>query len=70
LTHQEAKQAKEQLAHTHLYGRHLVLEWAEEDSNDIEELRRKQSVGVMSNAPLKKQKLEFEIEGDDMEDEF
>jgi multiple RNA-binding domain-containing protein 1 len=28
LTHEEAKAATESLASTHLYGRHLVLEWA------------------------------------------
>lgn len=29
LTHQEALTARNALEHTHLYGRHLVLEWAE-----------------------------------------
>lgn len=32
LTHQEALNAKTALAHTHLYGRHLVLEWAKPES--------------------------------------
>jgi hypothetical protein len=41
------------------------LEWTEEDSKEIEE-----AVGVMSNALLKKQKLEFEVEGDGMQDEL
>lgn len=43
LTHQEAANAKTSLAHTHLYGRHLVLEWAkleaEDDEEQLEELR-------------------------------
>jgi multiple RNA-binding domain-containing protein 1 len=46
LTHQEAVNAKTTLAHTHLYGRHLVLEWAKpemesDDAEKIEELREK-----------------------------
>lgn len=34
LTHQEAANAKKALAHTHLYGRHLVLEWARTEGVD------------------------------------
>jgi multiple RNA-binding domain-containing protein 1 len=37
---QEAKQAFEALQHTHLYGRHLVVEWAKED-DDVAQLRAK-----------------------------
>ncbi|WRT65936.1 uncharacterized protein IL334_002887 [Kwoniella shivajii] len=41
-THTEASRAMEALKHTHLLGRHLVLEWAKEsDSVDIEGLREK-----------------------------
>ena len=40
LTKQEAKNAMESVKHTHLYGRHLVLEWAEEDAN-LETIREK-----------------------------
>jgi multiple RNA-binding domain-containing protein 1 len=40
LTKQEAKQAFESLSSTHFYGRHLVLEWAEDDSS-IAALRMK-----------------------------
>jgi multiple RNA-binding domain-containing protein 1 len=37
LTHKEAEAAMQSLSQTHLYGRHLVLEWAsEEDANDVE----------------------------------
>lgn len=37
---QEARNAKEALSQTHLYGRHLVLEWAEDEDN-IDNLREK-----------------------------
>ena len=40
LTHLEAKRALETLAHTHLYGRHLVLEFAEADRS-LEQIRAK-----------------------------
>ncbi len=40
LTHQEAAAAKKALEGTHLYGRHLVIEYAEED-NSLEALRLK-----------------------------
>ena len=40
LTSQEASNAMDALARTHLYGRHLVLEWAE-DKNDMGTLRDK-----------------------------
>ena len=38
LTSQEAQNAMKALASTHLYGRHLVLEWAD-DKEDIDALR-------------------------------
>lgn len=34
LTHAEAKRALTSLAHTHFYGRHLVLEWAKSEGAD------------------------------------
>ncbi|OCF32912.1 multiple RNA-binding domain-containing protein 1 [Kwoniella heveanensis BCC8398] len=41
-THTEALRAMEALKHTHLLGRHLVLEWAKEgDSVDVSDLREK-----------------------------
>lgn len=40
VTAKEAAQAFESLSATHLYGRHLVIEWAE-DKDDIETLRDK-----------------------------
>ncbi|KAJ3111200.1 hypothetical protein HDU96_005900 [Phlyctochytrium bullatum] len=43
LTKQEALDAKKALASTHLYGRHLVIEWAEQDSTagSVEALRKR-----------------------------
>ena len=38
--HQEAVAAKDALQATHLYGRHLVIEWAEEEQS-LEAVRRK-----------------------------
>ena len=41
-THAEAARAMEALKHTHLLGRHLVLQWArQEDSVDVDALREK-----------------------------
>uniref|UniRef100_A0A7S3XJY5 RRM domain-containing protein n=1 Tax=Heterosigma akashiwo TaxID=2829 RepID=A0A7S3XJY5_HETAK len=49
LTAKEARAAFSALASTHLYGRHLVLEWAQEDAG-VEELRGKaaRAAGLMS----------------------
>ena len=41
----EAENAFNLLQHTHLLGRHLVLQWAEENEHDVDELRRKAGVG-------------------------
>ncbi|KAJ3220780.1 hypothetical protein HK099_004023 [Clydaea vesicula] len=64
LTQQEAKAAFEAVSSTHLYGRHLVLEWAKDDdsvdairektrknfnSNEIEEDKRKKRKVVLGN---------------------
>lgn len=53
VTGNEALNAMKALSQTHLYGRHLVLEWAD-DKDDIETLRGKakrdaQTVGVMES---------------------
>ena len=40
VTKQEAKNAFESLQDSHLYGRHLVIEWAKEDG-DLSDLREK-----------------------------
>ena len=62
LTAQEAQNAMKALSSTHLYGRHLVLEWAD-DKEDIDTLRDKAKrdvhiAGVMANAP-KNKKIRF-----------
>ena len=41
--HQEAVAAKDALQATHLYGRHLVIEWAEEEQS-LEAVRRKTGI--------------------------
>lgn len=41
LTKQEAKSAADAVAGTHLYGRRLVIEWAETDEAGLDELRAK-----------------------------
>ena len=64
-TAQEAKTAFDTLRATHLYGRHLVLEWAKEEET-VEEMREKtlKSFGSSNNKRLK-----VEMDGED-EDEF
>jgi multiple RNA-binding domain-containing protein 1 len=39
-TKHDAKNAMDNLKHTHLYGRHLIIEYAEQDRT-VEELREK-----------------------------
>ncbi|ORX45758.1 RNA-binding domain-containing protein [Piromyces finnis] len=48
LTKQEAKNVFENLTNTHLYGRHLVLEWAEDDDS-IEAIREKTDKSFSKN---------------------
>ncbi|KAK4048564.1 Multiple RNA-binding domain-containing protein 1 [Microbotryomycetes sp. JL201] len=43
-SHQDAKSTLSALQHTHLLGRHLVVQWAEEDMADVENLRKKSSL--------------------------
>ena len=61
LTRHEAENAYAALRHTHLLGRHLVLEWVEEAEQDIEVLRKKAGVGYGDGAELpgRKRKLEM-----------
>lgn len=40
-THQEAQTAMSSLGSTHLYGRHLVIEWAKDDDEDLDVLRKR-----------------------------
>lgn len=63
----EAENAYAALRHTHLLGRHLVLEWAEEVEQDLEVLRRKAGVGFGGGKemPGRKRKLDFGGGGED-----
>ncbi|KAI9141566.1 hypothetical protein BKA69DRAFT_1124694 [Paraphysoderma sedebokerense] len=71
LTHQDAKHVYESLAGTHLYGRHLVLEWAEEVGNaddEIDKLREKTGKGFrLLKGGAKKRKVV--IDGEEGMDE-
>lgn len=69
----EAENVYETLRHTHLLGRHLVLEWAEEEEQDLEELRRKAGVGFgggSADMPGRKRKVDMgdKSEMEDRED--
>lgn len=73
-THAEAERAKEALKHVHLLGRHLVVNWAEEDSEvDVEGLRQKvgrEWTGLQAageNQRTKKRKLEKGEVDDEMD---
>ncbi|KAI0776697.1 RNA-binding domain-containing protein [Trametes elegans] len=71
-TRHEAERAYATLRHTHLLGRHLVLEWAEEGEADVEKLREKAGVSYGGGAemPGRKRKLEMGDEDGEGEDEF
>ena len=45
---QEASHAMSALRNTHLYGRHLVLEWAKENDDGVDELRKKAKTDARS----------------------
>ncbi|KAJ3567263.1 hypothetical protein NP233_g6476 [Leucocoprinus birnbaumii] len=67
----EAENAYNTLRHTHLLGRHLVLEWAEEAEQDLDLLRQKAGVGYGGGKemPGRKRKLDLgSKKGGDMED--
>ncbi|KAJ1342101.1 hypothetical protein BSLG_003324 [Batrachochytrium salamandrivorans] len=63
LTKQEAKTAFETLGATHLYGRHLVLEWAQDDES-VEAVRSK--TAKLCSGRCQKRKVEME-DDDDMD---
>lgn len=71
VSRQEAENAFAALRHTHLLGRHLVLDWAAEGEQDVEELRRKTGIGFGggNELPGRKRKLEMTLEDDDAEEE-
>jgi len=62
----EAENAYNTLRHTHLLGRHLVPEWAEEAEQDLSVLREKVGVGFGGGKemPGRKRKLDLEGRGD------
>ncbi|ORX98262.1 RNA-binding domain-containing protein [Basidiobolus meristosporus CBS 931.73] len=69
LTKQEAKNVMNNLASTHLYGRHLVIEYAEEEKS-IEEMRAKTEREYSKEEamnPNKKQRIMMPGEEEDME---
>jgi len=68
VTRHEAENAYAALKHTHLLGRHLVLEWAEEGEVDIDELRKKAGVGFGDGKELPGRKRKLNM-GDDDEGE-
>ncbi|KAI9208070.1 uncharacterized protein BJ171DRAFT_490143 [Polychytrium aggregatum] len=64
LTKQEARAAFEALSATHLYGRHLVIEWADKDAEDVEELRTKTKKGFTKDSGKnKRRRIEVDEEG-------
>ncbi|KAG1707257.1 hypothetical protein DVH05_026451 [Phytophthora capsici] len=69
LTEQEARNAFSALASSHLYGRHLVLEWAE-DADDIDTLRAKATrdlTAINDSERRKRMKRQKEDDEDDMD---
>jgi len=67
LTAQEAENAMKALSSTHLYGRHLVLEWAEGDDDEIEVQRKK--VVEDEKKRKKKESMVRQLVGDDLTEE-
>ena len=61
VSRREAENAFAALQHTHLLGRHLVLDWAEDGAADIEQLRDSVKVGWGdgTNIPGRKRKIEM-----------
>ena len=54
LTSKEAVAAMNALSRTHLYGRHLVLEWATDDDEDLDRLRDKAQRDTVAALPKNK----------------
>jgi multiple RNA-binding domain-containing protein 1 len=65
LTRQEAEAAYDVLRHTHLLGRHLVLQWAEEGEQDVEALRKKAGVGFGGGQEMPGKKRKLQLDEDD-----
>lgn len=62
ITKQDAEKAFQALCHsTHLYGRRLVLEWADTEEENIESLRRKASEVLHGSSKRLKTRDDFEM---------
>jgi len=57
-THQEAVNAMTALSATHLYGRHLVIEWAKDDDDDIDMLRKRAKIDAAAITVDKRRRKE------------
>ena len=70
MSRHEAENAYASLRHTHLLGRHLVLEWADEAEQDLDVLRQKAGVGFGGgkDVPGKKRRLDMELGTGETED--
>ncbi|KAL5525252.1 MRD1 [Sanghuangporus sanghuang] len=69
-TRHEAENAYAALRHTHLLGRHLVLEWAQDGAQDIDALRQKAGVGYGDGAELPGRKRKLNLgENEEVEEE-
>jgi len=70
-TTQEAASAMASLTNSHLYGRHLVLEWAKDEDDDLDVLRKRSSLDEGAiRAEKKKRRLdEADLEGGGDEDD-
>ncbi|KAI8074728.1 hypothetical protein BC940DRAFT_249567 [Gongronella butleri] len=70
MTKQEAKNVFDNMGNIHLYGRHLVLEWAEDDEG-VEALREKTGKHYAKekrmDGPNKKRKVDLDNDDDDMD---
>jgi multiple RNA-binding domain-containing protein 1 len=61
LTSKEAQTAMTSLSRTHLYGRHLVLEWATKDDQSVDMLREKAKRDTISiSAQPQNKRIKFE----------
>ncbi|KAF9021090.1 RNA-binding domain-containing protein [Hymenopellis radicata] len=65
----EAENAYAALRHTHLLGRHLVLEWAEEGEQDLDVLRKKAGVGFGDGKIMPGRKRKLDMDGGDPVDD-
>ena len=69
-THQEAVNAMTALVSTHLYGRHLVIEWAKEDDDNLEVLRKRANGDIKAINSFKKTNNKDAFEGGAEEDKI